>query len=243
MNFNENFKDLVYKSNLKTDEYYNGKIKDVGNPYYIGFGNPNAKILIFGKEKAFSEKEEKKLKYESIGNPKEWKYYVENLITYHKEPFYLNTNYVNAFYPYQTTNKSGRTWQKYEVLINKIYDKNDFNHNDFFKDAFLSEINYKPSKTSKIKKFKDPIRIEFLKNDFYKSFKVIFLACADYLSPEQIQEIFNVNFSQDLSKPRNRIKIYKNENLLVINTRQLSFDVSDKYLDTLAGIAKENIRL
>lgn len=242
MTYNENFKNFVYKSNLKTDEYYKGKIKNVGNPFYIGFGNPNAEVLIFGKEKAFSETEEKKLKYESISNPKEWKDYVENSTTYRKEPYYPNTNYVNAFYPYHTTNKSGRTWQKYELLINKIYDKSDFNHNDFFKDAFLSEINYKPSKTSKIKKFKDPIRIEFLNNDFFKSFKVIFLACADYLSAPQIQEIFNVKFFQDLSQPRNRIRIYKNENLIVINTRQLSFDVSDKYINTIAEIAKEHIR-
>lgn len=246
--YKNEFKELVSSSYIKSKIYYNNSYPILNdelkpNPYYVGFGNPNSEILLLGKEKAFNEEDEEKLKYESILNPVEWLAYIKNSILYNKEKFYDESkNYLNAFFPYRGENSKGGTWFTYEKLINKIYGENRISHNDFFQKAFLSEVNPYPSKTSKIKKFKDPERIQFLSNDFYKSFKVIFLACGDYLMSRDIEKIFNVEFVEDYSKPRHKLRIYKNKYSIVINTRQLSNSMKDVYIDKLAEIVKVHLK-
>ncbi len=66
--FPPSFIDLVKSSILKTDKFYKTPQK-VCNPYYIGFGNPNAKILIIDQEKAIDVNDPDRIKAESIDNP------------------------------------------------------------------------------------------------------------------------------------------------------------------------------
>jgi hypothetical protein len=211
-----------------------------GNPYYIGFGNPNSKILIFGKEKGFTKANTYQLEYESLKNPTEWKEYVEAKTKINSEIKYSkNGNYINAFCPYLEENKSGHTWNKYYVLLNKIVPTISKENNDFFKHSFISEINHKPAKRSEIKHFKNSNRIEMLRHDYFKTFDITILACGNYLDRTSIEEIFNVKFdNSNLSVPRQKLEIFKNGNRILINTRQLSFDVSNEYLQRIADNVK-----
>ncbi|EKT4497987.1 hypothetical protein LIS90_02180 [Flavobacterium psychrophilum] len=92
---------------------------------------------------------------------------------------------------------------------------------------------------SKIKSFNNSERIELLKNDYYKSFDVIICACANYLTDNQIEEIFDVKFQSDLSSPNEKLKTFKNDNRILINTRQLSMNVKNDYLIRISEVAKK----
>lgn len=235
--YKQSFKDLVANAESKTNVFYSTiENENCPNPYYIGFGNPNARILIFGKEKAFNVSDLKKLEYENIKNPIEWGYYIKNNIKINKAKFYQSLNYINAFYPYFENNKPGHTWSKYHSFLSKIYPEISKKENEFFKYAFLSEINFQPSSLSIIKQFKNEERIKFLKSEFFKSFDVVILACGKYLNKKQIEEIFNVTYSESILKPRENIHIYKNSNQILINTRQLSMDVSNDLLNKIAAL-------
>ena len=235
MPYQKEFENLVSTANLKSEEFYNSNDRTkISNPFYIGFGNPNSEILLIGKEKAFDIENKEILKYESIENPSEWNYYVENSIDYNKDKFSKESRYyLNAFYPYEKVNNGGDTWAKYESLVNRILQKDRIKYNDFFKDAFLTEVNYVPSKQSQIKKFDEKLRKDFLKHPFYRNFKITILACADYLDQEEIEEIFDMKFQKDLTE-KNKFIIYKNSNRILINTRQLSTSVPNLFLQKIA---------
>ena len=235
--YKDSFIDLVKEAHLKSRDYYATSANEVHpNPYYIGFGNPNSKILILGKEKGFNSANKELLLYESIKNPEEWNYYIKNNIApghfkYHKD----SEHYINAGYPYLGKMKSGHTWTKYNNLISKFEPTLSKGSNDFLKFSFISEINHEPSKYSRIRYYNNEIRINFLKHPFFRSFKIIVLACGDYLKDSLIEEIFDVQFIQDKSIPRKKLKVFSSEDRVLVNTRQLSFDVSDSYLDDIAN--------
>lgn len=238
MTYKKEFKDLIAHSYRATEKFYLENPKTESNPFYVGFGNPNAKILLIGKEKAIGSENTEALKYESRKNPIEWEYYVRNLTSYNRKRFWDEAKfYLNSFYPYEKTNKGGDTWAKYESLVNRILEKKRIKHNVFFEESFLTEVNYKPSKRSKIKKFEDEERKEFLKSSFYKSFKITILACADYLKKEEIEEIFDVKFTANLSDGHKMV-VYKNEDRILVNTRQLSTSVPNLYLQKIAEEVK-----
>lgn len=229
--YNNDFKKLVNLSFQKSKEFYNNEINEnKPNPYFIGFGNPNSKILIFGKEKGFDEINLNQLKYESIENPNEWKNYVDNDVLINKTKFYDSEFYINAFRPYLGKMKGGHTWNKYYQLLKNIYPQIQKSENEFLDFAFISEINFEPSRLSKIKAFDNSERIELLKNDYFKSFNVIICACADYLTNSQIEDIFDVKFENDLSKINQKLKIFKNNNRILLVTRQLSMNIENEYL-------------
>jgi hypothetical protein len=239
----QTFVDLVNDAYLKTNNLSSSEM-ELGNPFYVGFGNPNSKILILGKEKGFDISNVEQLKYESLENPNEWKFYVDNSTNISLDKFYINSQYyINAFTPYSHCVKSGHTWNKYHTLLKFIYPEILNENNDFFKYSFVSEINFQPSRLSVIKKFNNEKRMNILKNNYFKSFNVIILACGNYLNQSLIQEIFDVKYDNesDLSQPRQKLKVYRNDNRIVINTRQLSFDVSNEYLKLISEVAKNHI--
>jgi hypothetical protein len=240
--YKESFKDLVNFAVSKSYDFYNNlENVDSPNPYFIGFGNPNAKILILGKEKGFDKNNLQQLKYESINNPEEWNNYIKNDIVTNKNKFYESEHYINSFFPYLSKNKSGHTWNKYHTLLNHIYTSIPKFENEFFEYAFLSEINYIPSKYSEIKRFDNHERLKMLSSEFFKSFEVVILACGSYLKKEQIENIFSVSYSESILKSRENIHIYQNSNQLIINTRQLSMDASNDLLIKIAEFAKNII--
>lgn len=238
--FDENFISLVNFAFQKSKEFYSNELNtNKPNPYFVGFGNPNSRILIMGKEKGFDESNVKQLQYESIENPNEWKKYIDNKIELNKTKFYNSEHYINAFRPYFGKMKGGHTWNKYYTLLKNIYPEIQKNENEFLDYAFISEVNFQPSRLSKIKSFNNTERIELLEKEYFKSFNVIICACADYLTDFQIENIFDVKFEKDISNPNEKLKVYKNNSRVLINTRQLSMNIKNEYLTRIAEVAKE----
>lgn len=235
--FSKNFIDIVRKANQGTKEFYKDKNNfELPNPYYIGFGNPNSEILILGKEKGFDLSNKEQLYLENINNPNEWSHYVENEIFFNKTKYNeTSQHYLNAYFPYNGKMKSGHTWNKYSKLTSELLNDIELTENNsFLEHVFISEINHIPSRLSKIKQFNVQTRIDFLKNDFYKSFKTIILSCGNYLSNKKIEEIFDVKLGENYSKPREKLLIFKNGNRKLILTRQLSMDVSNDFISLIA---------
>lgn len=238
MIYSKEFTTLIERAAHKTKDFYSDNPETVCNPFYVGFGNPNSDILLIGKEKAIGSENSEALKYESIQNPIEWKHNVTNRIPYNRNKVNKEAeHYLSCFYPYKKKNKGGDTWAKYESLVNSILEKKRINHNDFFEDSFLTEVNYKPSKWSKIRTFDNEERKTFLKSSFYRSFKITILACADYLNRREIEEIFDVKFDKNLSGGH-KLVVYKNKKRILVNTRQLSTSVPNLYLQEIAGEVK-----
>jgi len=240
----ENLVDIAVKQSMEF--YSHDENLKKPNPFYIGFGNPNSDVLFIGKEKGFNIKDklqeqiDLQLQSESIGNPHEWKSYVSNNYVPYKEKYYSESeNYLNAYYPYSGKMREGHTWTKYNKLTNEILGLVEEEHNGFLNHVFISEVNHMPSKRSKTKVFTTRERIEFLKNDFFKGFKITILACGSYLSRKSIEDIFNVKFVVSESQPRKKLEVYRAENRTLINTRQLSMDVKNEYIQLVSKWAKE----
>ena len=245
--YSNEFIDLVNFSYEESEKFYKKEENDdetSPNPFYIGFGNPNAEIVIFGKEKGFKTTELVQLKYESINNPTEWKSYIDKGISINQNKFETSDkhypDYINSFYPYTGKQKGGHTWSKYQKLMRNIYPHKQFDKCDFFKDCFISEINHVPSKLSEINSYSNKSRLDLLKHNFYKK-KAIILACGDYLNEKDIEDIFDVkkeeNYNHQYKNPR-LIK-YSNSDRILINTRQLSMNVSNDYLEKIAREIKK----
>ena len=54
----------------------------------------------------------------------------------------------------------------------------------------------------------------------------------------KIKEIFNVKFYENKSKSREKLVVYKNDDFILINARQLSMDVKNDYLERISEIVK-----
>lgn len=253
--YNLKFKNIVNEAYSKSLEYYGNDYphsilnKFEPNPFYIGFGNPNSSVLIIGKEKGFSIKSAKEKNYsnsqlflESIANPDDWKKIVDNKIYDSNHKYHsMSSDFMSAILPYTDKKPNGgHTWNKYQKIIDLIDKPEQKSINSFFFNSFITEVNFRPSKLSKNpKEFGD--RLEFLKHPFYQSFPIVILACGNYLSKTKIENIFNVQYdnSSNTAKRKKLIE-YSSPSKKLLNTRQLSFDVSDDYLSLVAKIAMEN---
>lgn len=257
MKYNQNFIDLV---NLSSDNSYNYYTKtdnlNKPNPYYIGFGNPNAKVLFIGKEKGFNQSNIGQLKSESIDNVKQWKFLIDSDINDSNYKFsndlFVNDwmHFYNPLQPYhdQLQGKGqGQTWYYYNKLASLISD-NSFKKeiSQLCSNVFMTELNYQPSKVSPGKdNLKEVLnfRKNFLKeNAFYQNFETTILAFGNYIDQSQILEIFGTNLKvieiDENLKSKQRLFVYKDtvKNRLIINTRQLSNQFPKEYLENIAKI-------
>lgn len=250
MNYSTAFKNLVEKAFSQSKKFYNEGIPEFGgnykeNPYYIGFGNPNADILIIGKEKAINkEKSPEAYFLESINNTFEWNEIVEkSLDRINENDVVSKFKYKDARWPYWDK-KPKATWMNYQKIIEKIYpDLKKDKFNTFFHKSFITEVNHIPSLKSKNNKdFGE--RLDFLKHPFYQNFSVIILACGDYLTKKAISEVFDVEYVSDkFSIPYNKFILYGNkvDGRLLIQTRQLSNSLKGELLDRIAEHSKETL--
>ena len=202
--FPPSFIDLVKSSILKTDKFYNSQSK-VCNPYYIGFGNPNADILIIGQEKAIGVNDLDRIKVESIDNPLQWTKLYTQKINDHFYKFPNPTDFLNPFQPYKNRAKGngrGQTWFYYQKLISFIHPEilNKPLGNSFFEKTFITELNHQTSLKKRGYK-PNPHREGMWKSEFFKSFPVTVLAAGNYLSQKQVEKLFNVKKTVDYSQP------------------------------------------
>lgn len=199
---------------------------------FCGQGNPNADILIIGKESTDTS---------------------EALI---RDKIRLCRDKVNRDAP-RDINSQNKTWCYYQKLIDEIYQRKSEEPNkwDFEKLAFTTEMNNIPSKRSYLtKEIKDGInkRLQFFKDSrFIKSFPVVILACSNYINNDkkngyQINQTFGVEFDNEPNSDGSPIgehkKKYptgfwfythhsKDKQKLVIHTVQLSQIQNDMIKD------------
>lgn len=203
--------------------------------HYIGTGNPSSSVVFFGKELGFDPNKSEQLKREVYDNVSQWKNNING-------NFNIQDNYTsyNPLLPYNNPKKkAGHTWSKYQKLSRLIF--ND--EKPFFQNVFVSEIGVKPSKTSKSQGITE-FRSNLIKNSkFFQNFSIVVLACGDYLSSEDIEYLFNVKRKECLSKPYEKLLTFESSGKFVINTRQLSFNVKNTYIDYISTKIKQSNKL
>ncbi|MBS9766072.1 MAG: hypothetical protein KGV44_00865 [Flavobacteriaceae bacterium] len=236
--YTKEFKDFIEQGNKKKQ--------------YIGIGNPNAKILIIGKEPNLPlDKQESNAKE----NAKKWqKEFIDN----NKQDTYC--------YPIDEKhelrkNWHTRTWNKYQILKTYIYNENYKPHYvDFLKGIFTTEMNNTPAKTTHIaqntegfqNKLSDRKKI-FHDSKFIQQFPVVVLACSNYIkNNDKIREIDGI-FEVEYIGDKNGKKFYNKNNWfyihhntdrtkLVIHTRQLSGNVKDEMLKAMGETIREHLQ-
>lgn len=171
---------------------------------FIGYGNPDANILIVGKECAFSENSDVWNKFYKP-NFIQWKESFEGhgfSYTSGNEPYDFGHGNFHPIFPFfEQRNKRGKnkgdtsaTYYYYQRLIDMVragsatqYEK--FPNIDFFKDCFITELNdiCRPNDNglSKVQhvEIENHIRERFdwmRRTNFFNQFKVVILACGPY---------------------------------------------------------------
>ena len=188
--YSKEFVDLVNHSNWRDK--------------FIGYGNPDADILIIGQEAA-DDKESKNYKDFYAPNQSQWKVTIENNCLPQTEKF------VPSF-PFKTQKatirsgdgNSGATWYWYQRLHDQIYpDAKDPNGNiNFFERIFITELNGEPRKNHKDKQenIKSQIakRFDIMREtkSFWSHFKVVLFLCGSYseaIDVDSAREILATN--------------------------------------------------
>lgn len=255
MNREELFKELL--TSLKEN-------KSAGNDEYkyIGTGNPFANILIIGKEAAISkEKDSMQYQKEIVENFNFWcsnrKYEISNI----KEKDFVN---YNPLYPYRgqdlkLDNKknncgTSRTWMAYQKLYNYLFDTKGNTKINFHEKFFLTEVNSTPSpKTANANRNSIPFRKEnIFSSKYFQSFPIVIIAGVGYFKTikkndekNEIEKMFNVNYLPEENLNFNAKQPYwihmnEEKSKIVINTYQLSMNISDKLLEDIAKTIKSN---
>ncbi len=230
---------------------------------YIGTGNPNADILIIGKESSIDDKDSKQYKLELENNFQSWKS-KEKFKQKDISNFYSWDDY-DPIYPYKgqkymidngSNNGTSRTWYTYQKLINYVFDTPNNSEIDFHKKVFITEVNSSPSRKTKdadissINVRKDLI----LKSEFFQSFPVVIISGVGYFkitaNSNQIEDTFKVMFKEMKlagDKQSQPYWIHSNKfnhpSKLLINTYQLSIRITDILLQEIASVIKKEIEL
>lgn len=251
---------MKYKKEFK-------KIVELGA--FIGYGNPNSKILIVGKEAATEVKEgvNEKLEKQNLKslniNSSDWQKNIQNNVSQKDiENWSLEKGENNPLFAFKGTikKKTSDTWKKYQKLYDIIF-KGEINRNnelelDFQECFFTTEMSEIPSKTTNDaqKKVDFSQKLQHRKNTFFKSefiqnFPVVVLACSNYIvnndENREIDDIFKVKFVAEKGTDKQKFWIHKsntNKPKLVIHTRQLSNAVEDALLFEIAKEIKEFLK-
>ncbi len=208
---------------------------------FCGQGNPNADILIIGKESTDTS---------------------DDLI---RRNIRLCRDKILRDAP-RDINPQNRTWGYYQKLLDEIYHrKSDYPDKwDFEKLAFTTEMNNIPSKHSYLtKEIKDGInkRLKFFKDsDFIQSFPVIILACSNYIRNDEtngfrINETFNVKYDNEIGEDGHQQGEHKyskgfwfythhseEKQKLIIHTVQLS-QIQCEMIKDMAKVIRKHLNL
>lgn len=244
--------------NLLLDQLENNCLNIPEDFKYIGTGNPNANILIIGKEASISKEQEDQFTQEYKSNFEQWKEIKDFDQSKIREHDWANHI---PLYPYKgqllKINRNGncgtsRTWLNYQKLYNLIFNKVGNQKIDFHEGIFITEVNSTPSPKTKDA---DISSIGFRKDilfrsSFFQSFPIIIIAGLGYFeissTQNEIMDIFKLDSVEKrcaLNKENQPYWIHfsANRKRLLINTRQLSMNVSDALLQEIAEVVREFI--
>lgn len=222
---------------------------NIANNTYLGIGDyEHAEILFVGKEGSHVYQENKK-NNDEISFAREWAAILDSNGR--------KTSKDSNEYRYP----SGHTWSKYQKLHDVIYPA--FRHTarmgvNFTERIFTTEMSTIRCKNTSTAQ-KDPDfdkqlkerKENFFKNtEFIQAFPVVVLACSNYISENDIRDIFGVVFDRKYEIPSRVGKrnfsfcIYYNRehSKLVIHTRQLSGAIPDELLEEIGNCIKDFMR-
>lgn len=228
---------------MNKEEKFNDLIEVcIKNNQYIGLGNPNANILIIGKEAGIGEKEVSELDIHE-SNAFVWKSDKEK--------------YSKAYFPQQKKLQNGNhTWQKYQKFYNLIAEKESEQYCiDFVENVFTTELSNatspnsaKAKQASDFKKNLDERKKLFFKHPFIQSFPIVIIVALDgkyisHVGKGNFKEVFDVKYTET-KKIENSSNVYyvhhgktvENTPKLLLHTRQFTNGASNKLLE---GIANE----
>lgn len=192
---------------------------------FIGYGNPNAKILIVGKEHAFYNciTPADPLFYDSVYNQRN-KDNNENISSWNKnileciEPNWDNMpeGSVNPLYSHgaqrnilDRNNNGGtsHTYLKYQKLYQFLFNEGkNTEHISFQKEFFITELSDIPTKKSfhdlkfnEVRKDAVQKRINLFRQPFFDHFSAVIIAAGHYpkLYDFDMESVFNVEYKPD----------------------------------------------
>ena len=190
MNYSESFKHLVFDNNSSN---------------FLGWGNPNAKILILGKEPAIdtsTEYGQSQYEIEVVHNKQDWRENIINQTDYEDVFSVCHRQYGNPLFPhcwqkYQVKNRragilpngdgTSRTWYQSQKLIDMITCR-EFTRNgylDFHKYCFSTDLSAKAALNNSLTNKEETIksiqeRQSLFTSDFFKGFPVVIAAIGNY---------------------------------------------------------------
>jgi hypothetical protein len=216
---------------------------------YFGEGNPNAKILFVGQEIGFGheEKEDKKPNIDEIIKRAE-EQINGNLCNWQKHcHFGLEQCLKNMEQFFKQ--KTNPTWKSYQKIVNGILGGDITEKRfDFLNDCFITEFSQlslpnssylkNDKEFAEIKKQSIKQRKELFKQDFFQNFPIVIMACGHYSKDFDfnMEEIFGVKWvgkTEELSRG-NYYNVNKENDKILIHTRQVSTGVSDLLLSEIA---------
>ena len=211
---------------------------------YIGYGNPNADICFVGKEATGM------LPLQcGLGSTNYW---LTSL------PIFFDRN--KADNPGDPIWKEGHTWNKYQKLHDAIFPELAAKPGtmNFEQRVFVTEMSAAPAMTTaegrSANGFEEQLAMRkrsFFAHPYFKEFKVIVLACSDYIvnfgDRLEIDTLFDVTFDINGGAhevgPQNAFWVHHNAagDRMVIHTRQLSGAVSDRLLEDMGNVIRQHI--
>lgn len=222
---------------------------------YIGKGNPNARILIIGKELALDQNDKIAINKTSEQNTLDWKKNIENP-SCEIEDWNKNFALFNPLIPYKgmgfNSKKPAETWRKYQSIHDKILNRQSKTYN-FHENIFITELNANPSKFSNLQENEkrrlsiDERKNNFFSLDFIQNFPIVIIASGHYPRENDVNlcELFNVEFKETKhanENPKYWFNLHKNKQgekpKLLIHTVQLSGSITNELLEQIANEIK-----
>jgi hypothetical protein len=250
------FGDLLKSVSEKFDDKYRNETTN-GHFKYIGTGNPEAKILIIGKEVA-CEVGTPQFIMEIENNYSCWENYVSNCLvvvdTWNRKNYHPRYPYKGQLNKrdHKGNNGTSVTWMNYQKLFDKYFGMVRSSTINFHDNVFLTEVNSSPSKKTKEA---DTSSITFRKEHvlshvFFKKFPVVIISGLGYFDitkeSNEIESLFDVKYKgiKEVDGKGQRYWIHKSEDglRLVINVRQLSMNISDSLLQHIADDIKAHLK-
>lgn len=240
MNYSTAFKNLI--------------LRDTESGDFIGFGNPNSKILIIGKECALDLDTTKgKFLFERSNKPNHthWLANINNEnITPENVPIWKDAEIFNPLFPFNGDSlpQGNCTWRNYQKLINRLYPDAADRITTFHQYCFITEFNDIPMNYSKsspeVQSSVQNRCANILSHPFFKDFLVVIAACGHYVDNYGIdlQELFDQTWdgkTECIGKGE-WINVHRNNGRLLLHTRQLSM-CSNKLVERIAELCKDYI--
>lgn len=227
MEYSEEFIQLINKKEIQDESEF------------IGFGNPNSKVLFVGKECSLNE-EEDKYEYENCNKPnlQHWERNInDSSVTLENIPIWKETGKFNPLFPFKDKEKEFRlpigngTWNNYSKIISELYPGKVSAKTPFHQFSFLTELSDQIMKKSV---YSDEVGetikrrcANVFSEPFFHTFPIVIVGCGHYVRDYGIdlQNLFDQKWeglTRSVPNTNEWINVHRNNNKILIHTRQLS---------------------